>query len=192
MKISLHPVEHPGCPEDVRLVGTLDGHPFGYRDRRPMVLAWGKAVELEHGQVAVALQEAVAEAAQALFGPEWVSDLANVTDINGRSLQRGRVISHGLPPTVLELLAASTGAGRAAGAMLQSMAYVTGQAKVSELGEEGLRRRMDEMMRPLSEAFVRLRAEREAHMRAHLKAYAQTNGLHDVEPEAEAVSPGMR
>lgn len=114
MRITLWPV-----PSDTPAVGVPVGYVGGsvtadlagrapapglpvlsYDGRQPLVA--GRQVE--HAEIAEALQAEVERVARRLFGPEYVTPLAAASGLNVRSLQRGRVLSHGLPVPLLVML----------------------------------------------------------------------------------------
>lgn len=105
-------------------VGLLDGRPLVYVDRRAHV----DGRELAHGDIAVALVEAVNVAASRILGPEWSKPLAAVTGLNARTCNRDRIERWGLPPWVLVLLArgAAVEHPRALGHMLLAVASLRG------------------------------------------------------------------
>ena len=94
---------------------------------------------VEHDSIAEPLWEAIDTAARRLFGPrEWSSDLSAITGMNTRSMMRGRILSHGLPPTILSLLgrAAASRSPRALGHLMLAVAWMWDEA-VKDAAREG-------------------------------------------------------
>jgi hypothetical protein len=117
MKIELKPM--PASSAGIA-VGMLDGQPLVYDGRTPLIAGQ----PFEHREIASALVTAVDEAATAVFGAEWVKDLALVTGLNVRTCQRDRILRYGFPATGLRMLgqAAAFDEPRALGHLLLAVA----------------------------------------------------------------------
>jgi hypothetical protein len=119
MKIELKPM--PASSAGIA-VGMLDGQPLVYDGRTPLIAGQ----PFEHREIASALVTAVDEAATAVFGAEWVKDLALVTGLNVRTCQRDRILRYGFPATGLRMLgqAAAFDEPRAFGHLMLAVAHM--------------------------------------------------------------------
>ncbi|MGN7127401.1 hypothetical protein [Methylorubrum thiocyanatum] len=169
MRITLWPVP-PEIPVVGTPVGFMGGGPatdlagraprpglpvLSYEGRQPLVD--GKPVP--HDEIGEALQAEVERVAKRLFGAEYSGPLAAATGLNVRSVQRGRVLTHGLPAPVLAMLARSiaTPCPRATGHMLLAVAALwdsllpeygvgeVGPGPLSTDGRELMARRLDKI-----------------------------------------------
>lgn len=98
------------------------GDVLSYVGRRPHVA--GQPVE--HADIAEDLLAEIERCAKRIWGPDFVGPMALASGLNLRSVQRGRILSNGLPPPLLDMLgkAAATRSPRATGYALLSVAYV--------------------------------------------------------------------
>lgn len=121
MKIVLKPLDLPAQPEGA-IVGTLDGQPLlriGRDWRTP-------TRDYTTEEIGEALVEAVDEAATRVLGPEWVTNLARLSQLNRRSTSKDRIAKSGLPEYVLAWLgrAADSDFPRAIGHHLMALDIV--------------------------------------------------------------------
>lgn len=171
MRITLYPVP-AGTPAVGYAVGYVSGSPISNLAGSPppagpllsydgrQALIDGQPVE--HAEIAEALHAEIERVAKRIFGPDFVGPLSLASGLNVRSLARGRLISHGLPAPLLDMLgrAAATPHPRATGYMLQAVAYLwdehvnshgmgeTGQGPgpLSAQGREALGQRCEEIL----------------------------------------------
>ena len=99
MRIELRPEIESPMPGAL-CVGTADGQPLSYVGRVPHI----GMQPLEHAVIARALADAVDEAASAVFGGEWSTDLARFTGLNPRTVTHDRIMKFGLPPWALVVI----------------------------------------------------------------------------------------
>ncbi|MBK3398514.1 MULTISPECIES: hypothetical protein [Methylobacterium] len=125
MRIVLRPDIESPVPGAL-CVGTADGQPLSYVGRVPHI----GTEPVEHAEIARALADAVDEAASAVFGGEWSTDLARVTALNRRTVTHDRIMKYGLPPWALVLVgrAAADPCPRARGF------YLLGNAELIDRG----------------------------------------------------------
>ena len=152
---------------------------LSYDGRQPIVA--GRIVG--QADIAEALQEEVERVAKRLFGSEYSGPLAAASGLNVRSVQRGRVLSHGLPAPLLAMLgrAIATPCPRATGHMLLAVAamwdqmlpdYGVGEAGPGPMSAEGrdlLARRVDEISKQVIGLVVDVQEDAAA---AKARAYA--------------------
>lgn len=148
MRILLAPVP-PGTPAVGQPVGYVDPKPAGVAalKRKPAPVEGGEVLSydgkqayvggrpVEHAQIAEPLAEEIARVAQRVFGPDFVGPMALASGLSLRTLARGRILTHGLPAPLLDMLgrASATEHPRATGYMLQAVAYLWDQ-HVAEFG----------------------------------------------------------
>lgn len=148
MRILLAPVP-PGTPAVGQPVGYVDPKPPGVAalKRKPAPVEGGEVLSydgkqpfiggrpVEHAQIAEALAEEIGRVAQRVFGPDFVGPMALASGLSQRTLARGRILTHGLPAPLLDMLgrASDTEHPRATGFMLQAVAYLWDQ-HVAEFG----------------------------------------------------------
>lgn len=190
MRIMLHPIP-AGMPVTGTPVGLVNpsrlanlggvtadraGAVLSYDGRQPLID--GRPVQ--HEDIAEALWEAIDTAARRLFGPrEWSSDLSAITGMNARSMMRGRILTHGLPPAILALLgrAGSSRSPRALGHLMLAVAWTwdeavaEGQAegdpdamtispgRMSPQGQQLLQERLDALMARAMELVAEMQAD---------------------------------
>ncbi|MCJ2040955.1 hypothetical protein MKK55_18670 [Methylobacterium sp. J-059] len=100
MRIVLHQNIKDGTPHVGQFVGTIDGKLLSFVERVPYID--GEPATQEH--IALALSDAVTDAASQVFGGEWSTDLARVTGLNRRTVTKDRIERYGLAPWVLAML----------------------------------------------------------------------------------------
>jgi hypothetical protein len=130
MKIVLKPLDLPAPPEGA-IVGTLDGQPLlrvGREWRTP-----SRSYTTE--EIGEDLVEAVDEAATAVLGPEWVTSLARLSQLNRRSTSKDRIAKFGLPEYVLAWIgqAAASRYPRAIGHSLMILDIVQSAPGIAEV-----------------------------------------------------------
>ncbi|KQO85879.1 hypothetical protein [Methylobacterium sp. Leaf91] len=169
MRITLYPVP-PETPAIGHAVGYVSGSPLSnlagaappagpllsYDGRQALI----DGQPVDHAEIAEALHAEIERVAKRVFGPDFVGPLSLASGLNVRSLARGRLISHGLPAPLLDMLgrAAATAHPRATGYMLQAVAYLwdehvishgmgeTGPGPLSAQGREALGQRCEEIL----------------------------------------------
>jgi hypothetical protein len=134
MKIVLKPLDL-SVPAEGAIVGTLNGQPLlriGREWRTP-------ARDYTTDELGEALVEAVDEAATAVLGPEWVTNLARLSQLNRRSTSKDRIAKSGLPEYVLVWLgrAADSDFPRAIGHHLMALDIVQSAPGIS-IESEGM------------------------------------------------------
>lgn len=107
------------------------GEILSYDGKRPLI--GGNPVD--HKDFKVALADEIARVAQRVFGPEYVGPMALASGLSLRTVARGRILSHGLPAPLLDMLgrASATEYPRATGYVLQAVAYMWDQ-HIEEFG----------------------------------------------------------
>lgn len=121
MKIELLPLELENPPWGV-FVGLIDGYPLLRAGRE-----WRSTLrDYTTEELGEALVEAVDEAATKVLGPEWVTSLARISQLNRRSTSKDRIAKSGLPEYVLVWLgkAADSDFPRAIGHHLMALDIV--------------------------------------------------------------------
>lgn len=193
MRITLWPV-----PSDVPAVGVPVGYigssvstRLGGRDPRPglPVLSYvGRQPHVDGGEVPLAeigeaLAAEVERISKRLFGTDYVAALSAASGLNVRSLQRGRIMTHGLPVPILLMLgrAIATPCHQATGHALLAAAatwdhllpeYGVGDVGPGPMSAQG-RGLLESRMREISERAVETVAEmREEAAAAKARAYA--------------------
>jgi hypothetical protein len=199
MRITLWPV-----PKDVPAVGVPVGYIgtsistdlirrapqkampiLSYVGRQPLV----DGREVDHRkEIGEPLSVEVDRVSKRLFGQDHVATLSAASGLNVRSLQRGRIISHGLPVPVLLMLgrAVATPCHRATGYALLAAAALwdhllpeygvddVGPGPMSAQGRELLEFRMREISERAVETVAGMREEAAA---AKARAYAAAGRL---------------
>ncbi len=81
---------------------------------------------VEHERIAQALSDEITRVATRVYGPEYVGPMALASGLSLRTVAKGRIISHGLPSPLLDMLgrASATEYPRATGYCLQAVAYM--------------------------------------------------------------------
>lgn len=193
MRITLWPV--PAAEASVGIpvgyVGTSVAADLTGRDPRPglPVLSYvGRQPHVDGREVTAkevgeALSAEVERISKRLFGTDYVAALAGATGLNLRSLQRGRIATHGLPVPILLMLgrAIATPCHQATGFALLAAAatwdhllpeYGMGEHGPGPMSAQG-REMLEVRMREISERAVETVAEmREEAAAAKARAYA--------------------
>lgn len=193
MRITLWPVPAAEAPVGIPVgyVGKSLPTDLMGRDPRPgmPVLSYvGRqphvgGAELTAGDVGEALAAEVERISKRLFGPDYVAALSAASGLNVRSLQRGRIVTHGLPVPILLMLgqAVATPCHQATGHALLAAAAMwdallpeygvgdVGPGPMSAQGRELLESRMREISQRAVETVAEMREEASA---AKARAYA--------------------
>lgn len=113
-----------------------EGDVLSYVGRQPHIA--GRPVE--HAAIAEDLLDEIERTAKRVWGPDFVGPMALASGLNLRSVQRGRILSNGLPAPLLDMLgkAAATPYPRSTGYALLSVAYLwDGVMAEHGMGEPG-------------------------------------------------------
>ncbi|MEH3065301.1 MAG: hypothetical protein PGN33_21990 [Methylobacterium radiotolerans] len=153
---------------------------LSYVGRQPLV----DGREVNHKEVlGEPLAAEVERISKRLFGTDYVAALSAATGLNVRSLQRGRIVTHGLPVPILLMLgrAVATPCHQATGYALLAAAamwdallpeYGVGEQGPGPMSAQG-RELLEVRMREISERAVETVAEmREEAAAAKARAYA--------------------
>lgn len=176
------PVGYVGASVTTELAGKAPrpGMPvLSYEGRQPLIA--GK--EVPYRDLGEAMHAEVERVGKRLWGPDHVAPMAAASGLNLRSLQRGRIVEHGLPVPLLVMLgrAIATPCPLATGHMLLAVAAMwdqllpeygvgeRGPGPMSVQGRELLERRLDEIGTRALDLVSEMRDEAAA---AKARAYA--------------------
>lgn len=198
MHITLWPVpaDVPAVGIPVGYIGTSVSTDLSGRDPQkpiPVLSYVGRqphvdGVEVTAKEVGEAVAAEVERISKRLFGTDYVAALSAASGLNVRSLQRGRIVTHGLPVPILLMLgrAVATPCHQATGHALLAAAamwdallpkYGVGEQGPGPMSAQG-RELLESRMREISQRAVEIVAEmREEAAAAKARAYAAAGRL---------------